>query len=121
MAACRVRPVGCPQTGVHPRPDTQNEDTSGIRILLAGFAPLALGAATGDPFRRQDQEPVRHALWAEKPGQGLAIQDDPVGGRRVRPDHAKYAVTYLESAGVLTATWVAAGSRMQIGVQSGQR
>jgi hypothetical protein len=30
--------------------------------------------------------------------------------------HAKYAVTYMESGWVLTATRVAAGSRMQIGV-----
>jgi len=43
----------------------QIKDTGSIRIVLAKVPRLALGAATDDRFRRQDDDPVRHAAVDE--------------------------------------------------------
>lgn len=43
------------------RSGIQIEDTSGIRIVPAGFPPLALCMVTGNQLRRGDDGPVRHA------------------------------------------------------------
>ena len=68
MAACRVPDCQVTQAGVRPRPGIQIEDIGGIQIVLAGVPPLALGTATGDWFRRQDDGPVRHAAVDEDAG-----------------------------------------------------
>ena len=80
MAACRVPKHWMTQGWCHLRPGFQIEDTGGIRIVLAGFSPLALGALTGDRFRRQDDGP-RTACSCGRRCQRLTIKDDPVGGR----------------------------------------
>jgi hypothetical protein len=79
MAACRVPERWVTQGWCHLRPGIQIEDTGGIRIVLAGFSPLAPGALTGDRFRRQDDGP-RAACICGRRCQRLAIKDDPVGG-----------------------------------------
>jgi hypothetical protein len=61
----------------------QIEDIGGIRIVLAGVPPLALGTAIGDWFRRQDDGP-RPACSCGRRCRGLPIQDAPVGG--IRPE-----------------------------------
>jgi hypothetical protein len=55
MAACRV-PARWTIRGRCPTPARiiQIEDTGGIRMVLAGFPLLALGAVTGNQFRHQD-------------------------------------------------------------------
>ena len=71
MAACRGSgPLDDPGTGAHLRIGIQVVDTDGIRIVPAGFPPLARCVATGDRFRRQDGGPYgthlrteAHASW----------------------------------------------------------
>jgi len=65
--------------GAHLRPENQIEDTGGIRIVLAGFPPLALCVVTGDQLRRQDDgPPCGMHLRTEVPA--LWQSEDPVGG-----------------------------------------
>ena len=68
MAACRVPDRQVIQAGVPSPAGIQIEDIGGIRIVLAGVPPLALGTAIGDWFRRPDDGPVRHAAVDEDAG-----------------------------------------------------
>ena len=63
--ACRVRPLDYPERVPTLQPGIQIEDVGGIRIVQAGFPPLAHRAVTGDQLRVGMTHPVRHALRTE--------------------------------------------------------
>jgi hypothetical protein len=104
MAGCRVPDCQVTQAGVRPRPGIQIEDIGGIRIVLAGVPPLALGTAIGEWFRRQDDGP-RPACGCGRRCRGAAIQDVPVGGMRPELGHdvtvAGSAIADLQVSGSL--------------------
>ena len=88
MAACRIRPAGCPGAGARLRTGIQIEDTGGTRIVLARVPPLAHGVVTGYQLRRHDDRPPYGMHLRTRGASAMAIRktlsaaDAGVGARR---------------------------------------